>query len=332
MLGYLPLERQWSRLRLGRGRRSHQRCGVVPVLSQHHEAQSEALSLVSRFLRQPAHREQCAAALAHRLNKAHDESVRTWDISEPHTRELREDGVTFFDFGITPDSAASLRAFLEPPADHGPRYPVPTTRVLEAPQLLEIATSEKVLKAAAGLLGTPPLLANFSAWWSFGWDGSGDQVFHRDGLSLKFCKLFIYLTDVDQQSGPHRFVARSQHPEHVKTRLKHLDPKDYGAAYTALFMGQQFQTDEQLVWNYLTDDVMTHVGPAGTAFLEDTYALHQAIPPTPGRSRLIFHALYSISLDPIANEGMSAFKADRRWHARVPDTPLARFAVSPWLT
>jgi hypothetical protein len=305
---------------------------ATSLTPDYYQAQSEALSLVSRFLVQPAHREECAIALADHLNKAHDPALKTWDINEPHTRELRDQGVTFFDFGISASVAAELCAFLKAPEDHGARYTIPTARLIAAPRLLEIATSEEVLSVVAGLLGTPPLLANLSSWWSFGWEGGGDQVFHRDWHSLKFCKLFIYLTDVDRMSGPHQFVARSQHPDHIKARIKHVDRETYGRLYTALFMGRLFQTDEQIVLDYLSDDIMTHVGPAGTAFLENTYAMHKAIPPTQGRSRLVFQALYSISLDPPSQQEMADFKTDRSWIFRVPNTPLSRFAVSPWMT
>ena len=293
--------------------------------------QSEALSLVSRFMTQPAHREQCAAALAKHLSRALDPTLTSWDLDEPHTRDLRDQGVTFMDVGITPAKAAELREYLKVPANSGPRYAIPTPHLLAAPYLLEVATSEKVLAAAAGLLGTPPLLANFSSWWSLGWEGTSDQVFHRDSPSLKFCKLFVYLTDVDHLNGAHQFVARSQHPDHIKSRIKHLDAQSYGKVFTAMFMGGQLQADEQLILDHLSPDIMTHVGPAGTAFLENTYGLHKAIPPTAGKSRLVFHALYSISLDPVAHEGMAHLKSGRRWLSRVPDTPLARFAVSPWL-
>ena len=37
----------------------------------------------------------------------------------------------------------------------------------------------------------------------------GPQLFHRDYESFNFVKLFVYLTDVGKENGPHEYIIRS---------------------------------------------------------------------------------------------------------------------------
>lgn len=148
--------------------------------------------------------------------------------------------------------------------------------VLAAPHALDIANDPQVLAVLSNAFGCRPLISYMQAWWSFpaGETAQEAENFHRDYDDFKFAKLFLYLTDVDGQSGPHAFVRGSQRSDELRQRVRYQEA-DVASAFP--------DTSSHLV---LT-------GPAGTRFLEDTSGLHRGIPPL-AAPRLIFQVLYSL--------------------------------------
>lgn len=287
------------------------------------EPESQALSIFSRFIKFPPDREYCADYLAARIS-----GQIGWELpnatADDHAFAAK--GLKFIDFKLTPSQIAEIAEKLKPGSTSGARFEHSVGDILAAPYLLDLALSEPILSSLANYLGCPPLLANLGAWWSFVGDGQGDQVFHRDIPSIKFCKLFIYLTDVGLADGPHQFLVGSHRFGHIKARLANAgSSKDL----EQFFATANQQVAEELILKFLPDDLVTITGPAGTAFLEDTYGIHKAVPPT-GGSRLIFNAQYAMTLDATGDD-MAVLKARSDWHSRIPDTRLARHAVSPWI-
>ena len=85
------------------------------------------------------------------------------------------------------------------------------------------------------------------------------QYFHWDNDFKKFFKLYIYLTDVDENSGPHIFIPRTHKkklPEHKLCRL---------------------YSDKQIYSSY--KDSRKFIGEAGSLFFTDSYGLHKAETP-----------------------------------------------------
>jgi len=148
--------------------------------------------------------------------------------------------------------------------------------VAAAPHALSITNDTRILSAVGAVLGAQPTISYMAAWWSLPGRGGAEhaELFHRDYDDLRFVKLFVYLTDVDADSGPHAFIRGS-----------HRTPK--------LMERRRFSTDE-VGANYPPEDHLELSGPAGTAFLENTFGLHRGIPPR-SRPRLIFQALYSLA-------------------------------------
>jgi hypothetical protein len=148
--------------------------------------------------------------------------------------------------------------------------------VLAAPHLLEIANHPKVLAIVENALGARPTIGTLRAWWSTP-SASGEpehaELFHRDVDDLRFLKLFVYLTDVDDESGPHVYAKGS----HRKTALARIDR--YSEEEVAAAVGE--------------DSIVRLTGPAGTTFIENTYGLHRGLPPT-RRPRLLFQVLYTL--------------------------------------
>ncbi len=161
-----------------------------------------------------------------------------------------------------------------PPETHVSHYSNET--ILDAPHLLRVANDPKVLAIVEGVLGAKPTIGAMRLWWSTP-SASGEpehaEKFHRDVDDLRFLKLFVYLTDVDDEAGPHIYAAGS-HRRNELNRITRYEDQEVEAV-----MGR--------------DAIRRFKGPAGTSFIENTYGLHRGLPPT-SRPRLVFQPLYTL--------------------------------------
>lgn len=148
--------------------------------------------------------------------------------------------------------------------------------VISAPHLLAIANNPAILSAVSNVLGAKPTISYMASWWSIahGEGAKEAELFHRDVDDLRFVKLFVYLTDVDEKSGPHVFVKGS-HKVNKLTEIKR-------------------RTDGEVAEAFGAENIMRFTGPAGTAFLENTYGVHRGVPPIE-KPRLLFQVLYSLT-------------------------------------
>ena len=99
--------------------------------------------------------------------------------------------------------------------------------VARAPHAFEIANDAGVLGIVAEMLGAKPTISYMMAWWSLpaGEAAQHAEKFHRDLDDWRFAKLFCYLTDVDEGSGPHVFV-RGSHAVNKLTRLRRFSDEE----------------------------------------------------------------------------------------------------------
>lgn len=146
---------------------------------------------------------------------------------------------------------------------------------LNCPHVVETVNHPTVLAAIGEHFGCKPTMSNVSMWWSLPGHAKAEhaELFHRDVDDWLFIKLFIYITDVDEDSGPHVFVRGS----HRDGRLAKI------ARYT----------DEQVVEAFGASNVLRLSAPAGTSFLENTYGMHKGQLPKLHR-RLLLQAQYSL--------------------------------------
>lgn len=100
------------------------------------------------------------------------------------------------------------------------------------------------------------------------------QLYHHDMDRLSFVKLFIYLTDVDLESGPHTLLAGT----HRKRPSR-------------MWRSGRF-SDKEITKAGLFSQEVKITGPAGTVFLVDTSALHKGSHPI-ARPRLMAQVEYS---------------------------------------
>jgi hypothetical protein len=152
-------------------------------------------------------------------------------------------------------------------------YGLPT--VVACPWLMGAINRRDILRLASAYLGCKPTICAIGVRWSFPGSTVLDmtQAFHRDPDEWRFLKLFVYLTDVEGDTGPHVFVAGSHS---TRTRVR-------GKAYS----------EEQVAARFGKQNVRTILGARGTTFLADTIGIHAGLPPQRA-PRLLLQVQYSI--------------------------------------
>lgn len=185
--------------------------------------------------------------------------------------------------GEGPVDAAPANTFV---ANHGIRD------ILTCPHLVDIANDPAILSIVRGYLGFEPIIDTYSVWHSYAGRGipGSPQTLHRDKDCFRFCKLFVYLSDVDEESGPHVYLPNSHRPDRfaelyrASTNDQH-NPLQFfvgGQRNHAAYLEQVFAGR----FEHLT-------GPAGSSFLVNTYGLHKGEPPK-SRNRMLFQVLYTL--------------------------------------
>jgi hypothetical protein len=148
--------------------------------------------------------------------------------------------------------------------------------VITCPHLLDIANHPSIIAAIESGFGCKPTIGYISAWWSIPTaDGAPRHAenFHRDFDDVAFIKLFVYLSDVELENGPHEFILGS-----------HTDP--------ALRPIRRY-SDAEVFAKFSGNRLVRFTGKAGTVFLENTTGLHRGLPVRAGR-RLILQIVYSM--------------------------------------
>ena len=244
-----------------------------------------------------------------------DLGVPPWDLeASPEAREslvfMKDQGYTYLP-PLDADTVATMSAHFESQPVHPWAYAKDDTectldearegkfacysqeRVLACPHLLDIANDPAVLSVVEGYFGTLPTIQGLSAWWSFA-DTTGAteaQLFHMDIDDLKFCKLFIYLTDVDEESGPHTYLGGSHDLEFIHG-LRGQWPGG-GEEFNPVVLPPLRKTDGQVKRIFGRDP--THLtGARGTRFVADTFGIHKGVPPKKGE-RLVCQVLYGVT-------------------------------------
>jgi hypothetical protein len=146
---------------------------------------------------------------------------------------------------------------------------------LLCPAIHKLQNDATLLAIAAKYLEREPAHQGNQLWWSFAGEKTyrersrAAQLFHYDLDDYRFIKFFFYLTDVDEQSGPHVCVRGS----HKRKNLSHL-------------WLRKRETDESIIDYYGQDSLVTICGQAGLGFVEDGLCFHKGMVPT-HKDRLI---------------------------------------------
>jgi hypothetical protein len=138
-----------------------------------------------------------------------------------------------------------------------------------------LATRADLVDLVASYFGCTPVLDSIQAWWSYPGNDTAKEAenFHRDNESIRFLKFFIYLTDVDSETGPHVLVEGSSSSPKL-TMLRRL-------------------SDNEVETEFGAERIKCIFGKAGDAFIEDTFGIHKGQLPKSKR-RLLVQFRYSV--------------------------------------
>lgn len=99
------------------------------------------------------------------------------------------------------------------------------------------------------------------------------QYYHYDNDFKKFFKVFIYLNDVDNRSGPHTYLKYS----HKNRLYRHIVSKRI--------------SDQEIKALYDNENIVTFNRKKGTIIFEDTFGLHKGASPK-SKSRAVMILIY----------------------------------------
>jgi hypothetical protein len=149
----------------------------------------------------------------------------------------------------------------------------------ECAAIARVACNQTIVEIVRRYFGSEPILWLTQIKWSSHVDVAGRRLassaygepiqydnhsFHYDVNDVKSATVFVYLTDVDIESGPHVVIEGTHNVKSTKKLIRivlddHTAQKTYGARIEAI------------------------LGAAGTAFIEDTLSYHKASAGTKSR-------------------------------------------------
>jgi hypothetical protein len=144
-----------------------------------------------------------------------------------------------------------------------------------------LARDPLLMAIAARYLGCTPAITGCRLWWVFAtpesdYDASiTTSFFHYDKDDYSAVRLFFYLTEVDDDHGPH-VVVRGSHVDKKMSQLVALAER----------------TDGDITGYYGRDKLVTIYGNSGSGFAEDPFCFHKATRPVAG-DRLMLEMKYA---------------------------------------
>lgn len=142
----------------------------------------------------------------------------------------------------------------------------------ECAAIARLARNQTIIEMVRCYFGSEPTLWLSQIKWSSSVDAKGRRLlpstydeptqydnhsFHYDVNDIKSVTVFVYLTDVDTESGPHRVIKRTHKTQSIKKLLRII-------------------LDDNVAEKIYEAKIETILGTAGTAFIEDTLCYHKA--------------------------------------------------------
>ena len=195
------------------------------------------------------------------------------------------------------------------------------------PDVQRLMVDPSLVAVAQAYIGANPVLDEVNMWWTTSSAGKADsaaaQLYHFDMDRICWLKVFVYLTDVSDDNGPHNFVAGSH-------RTGAIPPALLNKGYARL-------TDAEVSGAFGAEKMKSFTGPRGTILLEDTRGLHKGTPARAG-DRLMFELEFSSSMfgaAPVMTGKIHTYHSDgiRQWIEFAPtDVPALDLASAALLT
>lgn len=157
--------------------------------------------------------------------------------------------------------------------------------MMQQPVFQQFMGDPLLLAIAQGYLGVQPKVRSIYLWWNtvFPINPSSNmaQLFHNDISNIRFLKIFVYLTDVTEGTGPHSYVLGSHKSTDESKELRRR--------------GVVEVSDEDILNVYGQERIMDLTGLRGTVFIADTRGFHKAnLPQVDHRLVLLLYLVNSL--------------------------------------
>ena len=202
--------------------------------------------------------------------------------------------------------------------------------IFGAPDLLELAHDPKILGIAQNYIGAPPTFYSCNLMWSFKEYQDPNigiaRNFHRDHDNIKYCTLYVFLSDIDDTHGSHHYMKKTHTSSAINQVVKEGESNNINFTEKEIYILYNLPLEyldsigDNLYKNYITE----LKGKAGHGFIEDPFGYHRGNPPK-NSDRLVFWIRYGIF-----DSGLSADLTDKKinidnYKNRIPNDLYHRY-------
>lgn len=149
--------------------------------------------------------------------------------------------------------------------------------------LLKVISEDPLfLRVASDYLGSKATAIDSTFWYTFPHDTPSSetaQLFHYDLDTIRWLKVFVYLSDVGRDQGPHEYVEATHRPENKAPQV---------------LLKEYARIDDQEIDQFYPGRRRQITGAAGTVIFGDTRCFHKGTSVKDGH-RLIFSPIYAPS-------------------------------------
>lgn len=188
------------------------------------------------------------------------------------------------------------------------------SKLIVQPDFQALAFDPMLLDVAQRYLSCCPVHTQVNSWWSINARNdrkslsTSAQMFHQDKDFVRFLKAFLYLTDVEEDTGAHVYVAGSH--------------KDYQQRFDSAEPFSKRFDDAEIADVFGAERVRPLVGKRGTLLFADTSGFHKGAPVMRGHRLLVqlewTCSLFLTPMQPTADEALpESSKALREQHPRL---------------
>jgi ectoine hydroxylase-related dioxygenase (phytanoyl-CoA dioxygenase family) len=166
----------------------------------------------------------------------------------------------------------------------GVQFRYDPSEILECHLVQNILTNRRILEIANNYLNALPLMDDVYCWWSFKSekaDSASAQMWHFDMDRPKWIKVFIFLTDCTDTSGPHSFIAKTHKNGSLPKVIRN--------------QGYSRLNNDLIKSNFCKEDVIRFVTKKGSILFEDTRGVHKGEQVLSG-NRLILQFQFSSAI------------------------------------
>lgn len=224
-------------------------------------------------------------------------NVKTNDLKKV-VEEINKEGYKIFDYQLNPKAVKDLKSLsyklkakvgedqiiFDPEDKKSNIYKFNPNDIINNHWVQHLIMDPVLINIAGFYLGSNPIFDFAAMWWSTDLKEKkedGAQEYHFDLDRPKWLKIFIYLTDVNKDNGPHCYISGTHK---VGNKPQEILNKGYVRV-----------ADFELEKYYPKSSFKEVTGPAGTIVFGDTGCWHKGKPIVKG-DRLILQLEYTSSL------------------------------------